>query len=128
MLDSVVFPAPFSPSSACTSPAAASKLAPSFATTPGNRFVIPTIRTEGGEAREPVLDRAVVEAGLPRAVHRCLDPAQVVRPPVVDRCGQPLLRSRALRVRVVAGPRDAVLLGVDAGSIAVHVLAEDVHP
>src|SRR5579871_2952548 len=40
MFESVDFPAPFSPSSACTSPSAASKSTPSFATTPGNRFVM----------------------------------------------------------------------------------------
>ena len=44
MFESVVLPAPFSPRSACTSPAAASKLTSSFATTPGNRFVIPAMR------------------------------------------------------------------------------------
>src|SRR4051812_44486199 len=47
MFESVVFPAPFSPSSACTSPAAASKSTSSFATTPGKRFVIPSSRTAG---------------------------------------------------------------------------------
>src|ERR687887_1781380 len=41
MFESVVLPAPFSPRSACTSPSAASKSTWSFATTPGNRFVIP---------------------------------------------------------------------------------------
>src|SRR5690242_1516456 len=41
MFESVLLPAPFSPSSACTSPAAAAKSTPSFATTPGKRFVIP---------------------------------------------------------------------------------------
>src|SRR6058998_3817973 len=53
MLDSVVLPAPFSPRSACTSPAAASKSTCSFATTAGNRFVIPRSATAGGggEAR-----------------------------------------------------------------------------
>src|SRR6266852_5623454 len=54
MLDSVVFPAPFSPRSACTSPAAASKSTWSFATTAGKRFVIPRSATAielGGEAR-----------------------------------------------------------------------------
>src|SRR5262245_56787556 len=45
MLDSVVLPAPFSPSSACTSPGAASKSTPSFATTPGKRFRIPRSAT-----------------------------------------------------------------------------------
>src|SRR5436189_6153186 len=48
MLDSVVLPAPFSPSSACTSPVAASKSTSSFATTAGNRFVIPRTATAGG--------------------------------------------------------------------------------
>ena len=45
MFESVLFPAPFSPSSACTSPTAASKSTASFATTPGNRFVIPRMAT-----------------------------------------------------------------------------------
>ncbi len=41
MFERVLLPAPFSPRSACTSPSSASKSTPSFATTPGNRFVIP---------------------------------------------------------------------------------------
>src|SRR4249919_3481919 len=45
MFESVLLPAPFSPSSACTSPTAASKSTASFATTPGKRFVIPRIAT-----------------------------------------------------------------------------------
>src|SRR5213078_4630591 len=45
MFDRVLLPAPFSPSSACTSPAAASKSTRSFASTPGKRFVIPRIVT-----------------------------------------------------------------------------------
>src|SRR5436309_2036087 len=45
MFESVDLPAPFSPSSACTSPSAASKSTPSLATTPGNRFVIPRSST-----------------------------------------------------------------------------------
>src|SRR5687767_12937669 len=48
MFDSVLLPAPFSPSSACTSPAVAAKSTPSFATTPGNRFVIPRRLSAGG--------------------------------------------------------------------------------
>ena len=47
MFESVLLPAPFSPSSACTSPAAASKSTASFATTPGKRFVIPRMATAG---------------------------------------------------------------------------------
>ena len=48
MFERVVFPAPFSPRSAWTSPAAASKLTSSFARTPGKLLVIPTMRTAGG--------------------------------------------------------------------------------
>src|SRR4051812_39046421 len=48
MFESVDLPAPFSPSSACTSPAAASKSTPSFATTPGNRLVMPLSSTAAG--------------------------------------------------------------------------------
>src|SRR5581483_5930914 len=197
MFESVLLPAPFSPSSACTSPAAASKSTPSLATTPGNRFVIPRRTTAASEeaavvttrpsaipsrrngplalgaaldaldepvhrvqvldghplalrdphlaalvaqrprelvegaldqrlplrrdqllrlrrhlrpvrrqADEPILERAVVEAGLPGAVHRRLDALDVVRPPVVDGGRQPRRRRELLRVRVVADPRD----------------------
>src|SRR5262245_38764784 len=45
MFESVLLPAPFSPSRAWTSPAAASKSTPSFARTPGKRFVIRLIAT-----------------------------------------------------------------------------------
>ena len=44
-LESVDFPAPFSPSKACTSPARASKSTPSLATTPGNRLTMPFMVT-----------------------------------------------------------------------------------
>src|SRR5471032_85114 len=47
MFESVLFPAPFSPRSACTSPSAASKSTPSLATAPGNRLVIPRSETAG---------------------------------------------------------------------------------
>src|ERR1700745_2497584 len=47
MFESVVLPAPFSPSSAWTSPSAAAKSTPSFATTAGNRFVTARIATAG---------------------------------------------------------------------------------
>src|SRR5581483_2903796 len=178
MFDSDDLPAPFSPSSACTSPSAASNRTPSFATTPGNRFVMSRSSTAGGmegggrsrssarpvvrlalrvpddalhevvhrvqvverrpvpgldpdlaalvadrpaelvplaaldqrlllrdqrlrlrrhelaerrQLGEAVLQTAVVVARLPRSVHRGLDAPQVVRAPVVDRAGQPLL-------------------------------------
>src|SRR5438093_4973742 len=48
MFESVVLPAPFSPSSAWTSPAAASKSTSALATTAGKRFVIPRSATAGG--------------------------------------------------------------------------------
>src|SRR5581483_3569659 len=48
MFISVDLPAPFSPRSACTSPARTSKSTPSFAITPGNRFVIPRTSSTGG--------------------------------------------------------------------------------
>src|SRR5918999_821046 len=44
---SVDFPAPFSPSRACTSPRRRSKSTWSFATTPGKRFVIPSSSRSG---------------------------------------------------------------------------------
>src|SRR5207247_8419450 len=52
MFESVLLPAPFSPSRACTSPTAASKSTRSFASTPGKRFVIPRSATaaRGGAA------------------------------------------------------------------------------
>src|SRR5438270_3675361 len=56
MFESVLLPAPFSPSSECTSPAAASKSTLSFASTPGKRFVIPRIETaeDGGAPFAPL--------------------------------------------------------------------------
>src|SRR4051812_9101970 len=53
MFESVLLPAPFSPSSACTSPAAAAKSTASFARTPGKRLVIPRISTAGEAPVEP---------------------------------------------------------------------------
>ena len=44
---SVLLPAPFSPKSACTSPARTSKSTSSLATTPGNLFVMPRISSNG---------------------------------------------------------------------------------
>src|SRR3954467_8508088 len=213
MFESVDLPAPFSPSSACTSPSAASKWTPSFGTTPGNGLVMsrsstaaaiekgrtgpeprpPVTRsalrapddalhevahrhqvavrrlvarldlqlallvvdraaelvplaaldllllrsdqrlrlggdagTERRELREAVLQAAVIGTRLPRPAHRSLGPLQVVRPPVVDRRGEPLLRREALRVGVVPDPGQADGLRVLAGRRAVDVLAEHV--
>src|SRR5882724_264380 len=213
MFESVVFPAPFSPSRACTSPSAASKSTWSFATTAGNRFVIPRKATaagmvggSGGEAwtspptesalgaadhafdepvhRVEVLDRqalpfrdtqlallvvertcelveravdqsflllrnrslrlgrhlwpvrsqadhavlegAVVEVRLPGSVQQGLGLAEVVGAPVVDRSGQPLLRSERPSVGVVADPRDSLGFRILTRRRAVDVLADDV--
>src|SRR3954454_4416665 len=48
MFISVDLPAPFSPSSACTSPRRRSKSTASFARTPGKRFVMPRSSRTGG--------------------------------------------------------------------------------
>src|SRR5437870_2587533 len=50
MLISVDLPAPFSPSSACTSPRRRSKSMWSLASTPGNRFVIPRSSRTGASS------------------------------------------------------------------------------
>src|SRR5581483_7241449 len=50
MFISVDFPAPFSPRSACTSPGRRSKSTWSLASTPGNRFVIPSSERIGVSA------------------------------------------------------------------------------
>src|SRR3954452_8744568 len=50
MFISVDLPAPFSPSSACTSPSSRSRSMWSFATIPGNRFVTPRSSRTGGAA------------------------------------------------------------------------------
>src|SRR5690349_7764165 len=59
MFISVDLPAPFSPSSACTSPLRRSKLTWSFASTPGNRFVMPRIsRTVEASTAEDSMEAA----------------------------------------------------------------------
>src|SRR5262245_60568014 len=63
MFESVLLPAPFSPSSACTSPGAASNETLSFASTPGKRFVMSCIETAGGAPGSPALLPAVTEPG-----------------------------------------------------------------
>ena len=63
MFESVLLPAPFSPSSACTSPGAASKPTSSFATTPGKCFVIPRIATAAEAPGSPAPLRVGTELG-----------------------------------------------------------------
>src|SRR5437868_1886914 len=84
MFESVDLPAPFSPRSACTSPSAASKSTPSFATTPGKRLTIPCnwtadmrqpsqMKRAGGEtppARDRVLALRAADDALDEPVHR----------------------------------------------------------
>src|ERR1700759_2208567 len=79
MFESVDLPAPFSPSRACTSPSAASQSTPSFATTPGNRFVMFRSSTaaamagrgrgRGGPARELGLALGASDHALDEPVH-----------------------------------------------------------
>src|ERR671933_1748067 len=64
MFESVLLPAPFSPSSACTSPSRASKSTPSFATTAGKRLTIPRIATAALPVRSDI--RASLTRGEPR--------------------------------------------------------------
>src|SRR5512138_3127404 len=72
MFISVDFPAPFSPSSAWTSPGSSSKSTASFASTPGNCLVIPRISRTGPAALiardSTVLSRACEEMSCGRAV------------------------------------------------------------
>src|SRR5215210_3158388 len=127
MFESVVFPAPFSPRRACTSPWAASKSTPSLATTAGNRFVMPRrataagmAETDGGEActSPPILlALGAADHALDEPVHRVeildrhalpLGDAQLALL-VVERAGELverpvdqgllLLRDRSLRLR-----------------------------
>src|SRR5918912_1730259 len=58
MFISVVLPAPFSPSSACTSPRRTSKSTWSFARTPGNCFVIPRTSRTGRSSTDDDSRRA----------------------------------------------------------------------
>src|SRR5215211_3157016 len=119
MFESVVFPAPFSPSSACTSPAAASKSTRSFASTPGKRLLMPRIATAGtGEA--PVVPapptRSSLESGelallALRAADRALD-EPVDRVQLLDR--QPLaLLDPQLSGLVVERARELVERALD---------------
>src|SRR5579862_182160 len=89
MFESVLLPAPFSPRSACTSPAAASKSTPSFATTPGKRFVMPRIRTadDGGAPSAPLTigsslassKRLLAGRAPDHALHEPVHPVEAVR-------------------------------------------------
>src|SRR5437868_6002242 len=88
MFESVLLPAPFSPSSACTSPAAASKWTPSFASTPGNRFVIPRMTTAArfgaAVAVSPSSNALLAGRAADHALHEPVHSVQAVRPALED--------------------------------------------
>src|SRR5438093_1018816 len=122
---SVDFPAPFSPSSAWTSPRLRSKSTWSLASTPGNRFVMPrSSRTGaasiGGDAmrREmtsgaeaPLVDP--VSADVLRDGGRDLDlPGDDLLPQYGD-LGEDLLAELALQLRADLAEGDAVVLEVE---------------
>ena len=71
MFESVLLPAPFSPSSAWTSPTAASKSTASFASTPGKRFVMPRIATAGA-VEAPAVTTAPDRSSVPVRSHQDL--------------------------------------------------------
>src|SRR5215208_4121392 len=60
MFISVDLPAPFSPSSACTSPSSRSSWIRSLASTPGKRFVTPLSSRTGGSATCASIERRSV--------------------------------------------------------------------
>src|SRR6266536_1449223 len=68
MLISVLLPAPFSPSKACTSPHRAEKSTPWFATTPGKALSIPTIEKARSAVTRRESYRARTSSGLGRAL------------------------------------------------------------
>src|SRR6516225_2956500 len=129
MFESVLLPAPFSPSSACTSPAVASKPTPSFATTPGKRFVIPrmataaeapgspaplAVGTEPG-ARSPtrLAGRLDVGDGADHALDEPLHRVERVDPCLGTRVEARALRNPELARLVVDGPAELVEGAVD---------------
>src|SRR5437763_1875893 len=115
MLESVVLPAPFSPSSACTSPAAASNSTRSFASTAGKRFVIPRSATAGaaagGDGGEAGASPPAVLA-LGATDHAPDEPVHRVQ--VLDRHALPL-RDTQLALLVVERARELVELARDDG-------------
>src|SRR3954470_10268534 len=86
-LISVDLPAPFSPSRQCTSPARIARWMSSFATTPGNAFVIPISSTAGASAPAvesiPCGRSDVTEPD--RLLHQCRDRLLVGRQRHLDR-------------------------------------------
>src|SRR5256885_1002768 len=88
MFISVDLPAPFSPSSACTSPLRRSKSTWSFARTPGKRFVIPRSSRTGVSV--------VFTSG--RSLRRRGGGGSVDPPPLLRACAQCLRLGRHLEL------------------------------
>src|SRR6185312_13237585 len=109
MFDSVVLPAPFSPSRACTSPDAASKSTSSFATTAGKRFVIPRSATAGGGG-EACASPPPGESALGATDHAFDEPVHRVQ--VLDRHALAFLQAQ-LSLLVVERTRELVELAAE---------------
>src|SRR4029453_12518476 len=127
MFMSVDLPAPFSPRRACTSPGASSKSTPSFATTPGNRLVIPRSSRSGcwsaigigeGRASAPHLIRfALATADRVGDLDLSGDDLVDLRLGLLDRlCRR--VGARVTKADAVVGETEGRHLA--AGEIAVH--------
>src|SRR5215213_2748555 len=134
MFESVLLPAPFSPSSACTSPARISRSTPALATTPGKRFVTPRSVTAGVAAvtlrgsltrgrsalrgADDALDEPVHREDVAQAHLLALGHAQLARL-VVERALE--LVERALRDRRALGGDGGLRLRRDPGAVGREV-------
>src|ERR687888_1758363 len=120
MFESVVLPAPFSPSRACTSPSAASKSTRSFATTAGKRFVIPcsaTAEPTAGDASGEAWTSPLISLALGAADHAPDEPVHRVQ--VLH--GQPLsLRDAEAALLVVQRPGKLVERSLDQGLLLLR--------
>src|SRR6266568_1166422 len=134
MFISVDLPAPFSPSSAWTSPWRRSKSTLSFASTPGNRFVIPRSSSRGASAMGPAIlssraetarqllrgrpspqrrrrrDARVEPANADRSARRAEDEVLATVVDVTDRIAGDEGRRHARQLEVGDAQRDVVLL------------------
>src|SRR5213592_3589494 len=127
MFISVDFPAPFSPSRACTSPSRRSKSTWSSASTPGNRFVMPrSSRTAGASIRRDSMrleTTSGAEAPLvdPVSAVLLLDGGRDLDLPGDDLLlkhgdlGEDLLPQLALQLRADLAQGDALVLQVEDG-------------
>src|SRR5690348_903161 len=108
MFESVLLPAPFSPSSACTSPAATSRSTWSLATTPGNRFVMPWSLTAvmpwsgAGAGLAPAPAIALALRAADDSLHEPVDRVQLLHVQLLA------LRHAQLAALIVQRPRELV--------------------